>query len=140
MAPDYAKLGDVSVGKEYVIAKVDATEASKTATQVGVQGYPTLKFVVNGKPLDYNGQRTLEDMQKWLDNTMLAQLPSITEDKVKELIGTQDFVLIQGASSDQLKVLRFIVLKEGLDFYSIDGSEFKITLYTKKGKTADYNG
>ena len=59
MAPDYIKLGAASEGKEYVIAEVDATGATKTAEAVGISGYPSLKFIVNGKPLDYNGQRTL---------------------------------------------------------------------------------
>ena len=78
MAPDYKKLGEDAEGKDYTIAKVDATVASKTAESVGVTGYPTLKFIVNGVALDFNGERTFEDMKKWLDKTMSSSIPSIT--------------------------------------------------------------
>lgn len=122
MAPDYKKLGEATEGKDYVIAKVDATQATKTAEKAGVSGYPTLKFIVDGVALDFSGERNFESMRSWLDDTMSSSIPSITEDKVKELIGSTDFVLIQGASSDQLKVLRFAVTKGGVSFYSIEGS------------------
>lgn len=140
MAPDYEKLGAASVGKEYVIAEVDSTQSTNVSQEVGVEGYPTLKFIVNGFPLDYEGGRDLESMQTWLEKTMNSEISKVTEEQVKELIGSADFVLIQGASSEQLKSLRFAKALGSTEFYAIDGEDFKITLHLKNSKTFEYTG
>jgi hypothetical protein len=41
-----------------VIAEVDATVAEKVSSDLGVQGYPSLKFIVSGNPIDYEGDRS----------------------------------------------------------------------------------
>lgn len=67
MAADYIKLSEAAQGKDYVIAEVDATVAEKTAGELGVQGYPSIKLVVFGNPIDYDGARTTETMQNWIE-------------------------------------------------------------------------
>ena len=57
MIPEYEKLAKESEGKPYVIAKVDATVATDTGKANGVQGFPSLKLVVNGQPIDYDKGR-----------------------------------------------------------------------------------
>jgi len=57
MAPDYEQLAKESEGKEYVIAHVDATTSPKVAEEAGVDGYPTLKLIVQGLALDYGNAR-----------------------------------------------------------------------------------
>ena len=36
---------------------MDAEKETELAKKFGVQGFPTLKWFVNGKPTDYNGPR-----------------------------------------------------------------------------------
>lgn len=55
------------------------------------------------------------------------------------MIGSNDFLLIQGASSEQLKLLRF-GKSDKVEFYSISGEEMKITLHLKNTKTLEYSG
>ena len=55
MAPDYEKLATASEGKEYMITKVDMTENKKVAEEVKIDGFPTLRFLVNGHAIDYSG-------------------------------------------------------------------------------------
>jgi protein disulfide-isomerase-like protein len=140
MAPDYKTLGEASEGKEYVIAEVDSTTSPNITEEVGVDGYPTLKLIVQGQPLDYSGERTLSAMQKWLEESLNVEIPIISEDKVKELIGTTDFLLIQGASEEQLKFLRFAKADKETNFYAIKGGDFKVTLYLKNTRSLEYNG
>lgn len=140
MAPDYEKLATYSEGKEYVIAEVDATVSPNVSQEVGVEGYPTLKFVVNGHPVDYDGGRDFEGMKKWIDSTMESEIVKISEEELKNLIGTTDFVLIQGATSEQLKSLRFAKALGGTEFYGLEGGDFKITLHLKGSKTFEYTG
>lgn len=140
MAPDYEKLGAAAEGKEYVIAEVDATVSPKVSAEVGVEGYPTLKFIVNGYPMDYDGERQFEGMQKWIESAMESEITKITEEELKGLIGTTDFVLIQGATSEQLKSLRFVKSLGGPEYYAVEGGDFKITLHLKGSKTFEYTG
>jgi len=59
LAPTWDELGDAMSGTNVVIAKVDCTVSKSVCTGAGVQGYPTLKLVQNGKVKeDYRGART----------------------------------------------------------------------------------
>ena len=40
------------------VAKVDATKATAVAGRFEVSGYPTIKILKNGQPVDYEGDRT----------------------------------------------------------------------------------
>lgn len=50
MAPGYAKLAKRVHGEseEVFIAKLDATEQKTIASEYSIQGFPTLKFFING--------------------------------------------------------------------------------------------
>jgi protein disulfide-isomerase A1 len=68
LAPEYAKAaqalkkGDNSLA----LAKVDATIHKDLAQKFDIQGFPTLKFFVNGTPSEYNGGRTEPEIVNWL--------------------------------------------------------------------------
>lgn len=40
------------------MAKVDATSSSGLGSRFDVSGYPTIKIIKNGEPVDYDGERT----------------------------------------------------------------------------------
>jgi protein disulfide-isomerase A1 len=68
MAPDYSKLGE-QVHKEssdIFIAKLDATEHKTVSGEHSIQGFPTLKFFINGSPIDYSGAREKDAMYNWI--------------------------------------------------------------------------
>lgn len=68
MAPDYAKLGEKVHGESenIKIAKLDATVHKNASSEHGVQGFPTLKFFINGSPVDYQGARDLDAIYNWI--------------------------------------------------------------------------
>lgn len=49
-----------------MLAKVDATEEKGLASRFGVQGFPTLKWLVNGQPQDYTGGRDQATIVSWV--------------------------------------------------------------------------
>lgn len=51
MAPEYEKAAAALKG----IASIAAIDASNEKINVAIQGYPTIKFYVDGKSSDYNG-------------------------------------------------------------------------------------
>ncbi len=68
MAPGYAKLGKrmLDENSNVKIAKLDATIHKEAATKHKVQGFPTLKFFINGSPVDYQGAREEEAIYNWI--------------------------------------------------------------------------
>lgn len=68
MAPGYASLAKRihSEDSGVVIAKLDATIHKEAATAHGVQGFPTLKFFVNGTPVDFQGAREEDAIYQWI--------------------------------------------------------------------------
>jgi len=72
LAPIYDELGEAfSDVPSVVIAKIDAT-ANDVDSKYNVRGFPTLKFFpANSKstPLDYNGDRSLEDLKKFVQDS-----------------------------------------------------------------------
>ena len=69
MAPGYSKIAKKfheDETSEVVIAKLDATIHKEMATAHGVQGFPTLKFFINGTPVDYQGAREEDDIFNWI--------------------------------------------------------------------------
>lgn len=68
MAPAYSKLAQRFKNEKdnIAIAKVDATIESDLASKFGIQGFPVLKFFINGEPIDYQGGREEDAMFNWL--------------------------------------------------------------------------
>jgi protein disulfide-isomerase-like protein len=71
LAPTWSELATAEVAKRddgFKIAKIDCTGAGKKSCDAHkVQGFPTLKAIVNGKVVDYEGhERSLEAFQGFL--------------------------------------------------------------------------
>ncbi len=142
LAPEYEKLGQLAEGKQFAIAKVDATAATKSAGEYEVEGYPTIKFLANGFPIDYKGGRTADDMLEWLESFFTSKIEGLTEEQVKEKIGSEDFLLVQGASAEQLQTLEVAnFVDEAIKYYSLAEGEYRVTLHLKKdSKALDFAG
>jgi len=70
LTPIWDQLGDAYASNDnIIIAKMDTTENDLPAgTPFQIQGFPTIKFITSeGKVVDYNGDRTLEDFKKFLN-------------------------------------------------------------------------
>jgi len=65
LTPEYAAAAQTLAG-EVALAKVDATEHKKCGEKFQIQGFPTLKFFVNGNAQDYEGGRTSAEIVNWL--------------------------------------------------------------------------
>merc|ERR1719309_1051065 len=68
LAPEYFKAAEQlsSDGSDIKLAMVDATKETKLADEYGIDGYPTLKFFVEGKQIEYQGGRQAEQIMSWV--------------------------------------------------------------------------
>jgi len=57
---------------KYTVAKVDGTEHKETAKALGVRGFPTIKFILDGVTHDYSGARTIDAFTKFADEKLAA--------------------------------------------------------------------
>lgn len=85
LAPEYAKAaGNLkSANSELRLAKVDATVQAALGERFKIKGYPTLKFFVDGTPVDYAGGRTADEIVAWLKKK--SGPASVTLKTVEEL-------------------------------------------------------
>lgn len=66
LAPEYAKAAAKLKKDDLYIAKVDATANRGLGDKYDVRGFPTLKFFRGGKPTEYNGGRTEDEIVSWV--------------------------------------------------------------------------
>ncbi|XP_050055790.1 protein disulfide-isomerase-like [Aphis gossypii] len=68
LAPEYASAAQHLAENELSVklGKVDATIERDLAEQFGIRAYPTLKFFKNGKPIDYTGGQTKDEIIQWV--------------------------------------------------------------------------
>ncbi|XP_077347993.1 protein disulfide-isomerase A4 [Lithobates pipiens] len=59
-APEYEKIAKTLKDNDpqIPVVKIDATVASKVAEKYDISGYPTIKILKKGQPVDYDGPRT----------------------------------------------------------------------------------
>eukprot|EP00958_Prasinococcus_capsulatus_P012568 scaffold1261_cov377-Prasinococcus_capsulatus_cf.AAC.5 len=59
LAPEYSAAAGVlkEGGHDVTLAKIDATVESDLAKRFEIQGFPTLKWIVDGEASDYGGPR-----------------------------------------------------------------------------------
>ncbi|CAD7942210.1 unnamed protein product [Amoebophrya sp. A120] len=83
LEPEYAKAATMLADEEIKVplVKVDATVETKLASDHGVNGYPTLKWFVGGKPNDYDGPRDSAGIVTWI-KSMTG--PAVVEGEPKE--------------------------------------------------------
>jgi len=116
LAPEYEKAAEQLKANEatskVVIAKVDATAETKVAGEQGIQGFPTLKWFVNGKASEYTGGRTADTIVNWINKKTgpaTTKLTTVAEvEKFKEsaevvaiLVATEESKAFASAAQTQ---------------------------------------
>jgi len=68
LAPEYAKAATTLKSQQSAVrlGKVDATLQAELGERFKIRGYPTLKFFVDGTPVEYGGGRTADEIVQWV--------------------------------------------------------------------------
>lgn len=111
MQPDWDKLGKTYADTpNVVIGIVDCTAGgSSICNDLGVQGYPTLKMIVDGRTSDYNGARDFNGMKREVEAKMSPRPACSLESK--EACTKKDLAILE-ESEQMSKADRAAKIKE----------------------------
>lgn len=131
MAPSYAALAKKfnESGKDVVIAEIDCTVHADACSKFGVRGYPTLKFFFNGEPVDYNGDREADSIEKWIETKTSTKVQEVdSKDQIAEIANSKLAVVLHGDELSETLRNRFTALAgsyEKIQFYLSSSSAVK---------------
>lgn len=104
LAPEYEKaaaaLAEVEVEGGVSLVAVDATEHKEVAERFGVQGFPTLKWVVDGEVSEYGGGRTEADIIAWVTKKTGPAAETIADAAALESFKEKGDVVVLGWFAD----------------------------------------
>lgn len=140
MAPSYAKLAEKMNAQAdgIPIAELDATENGEVAEKYGVQGYPTLKFFVDGEAIDYSGEREGPAIEAFINKKINPSSKALTKpDDFKELETAKlaGVLVTAEADEDQLKIFNQFSTAYETQFYNAAFAE----ALALTGSTGKYN-
>ncbi|PSC75600.1 disulfide isomerase-like 1-4 [Micractinium conductrix] len=99
LKPEYAKaaLALKDYSEDVGLAKVDATEEKEIAGKFEIQGYPTLKWFIDGKEAsDYSGGRTADDIVRWIKKKTGPATTEIADVEALEKAKKESTVILLG--------------------------------------------
>ena len=107
MAPGYSKLASrmKNEANGIPIAKVDATVENSLAEQFGVKGFPTLKFFIDGEPVDYSGAREEEAIYNWIQKKTGPSTTELTTTAELEELQKKTLAVLLVTSADNTEAL-----------------------------------
>lgn len=111
MQPDFDKLKKAYADTpNVVIGDLDcAGNAQSTCSSHGVQGYPTLKMIIDGKTVDFNGARNFDAMKREVESKLKPR-PACSLDS-KDACSPADRAILE-ESSQMTKAERLAKIKE----------------------------
>jgi protein disulfide-isomerase A1 len=95
LQPAYDAAAKELAGKGLPLAKIDADAHKAAAGKYGVRGFPTIKYFASGKPVDYSGGRSQEDIVNYVvKKSGPAAAPLADAGAIKEFQGKSEAVIV----------------------------------------------
>lgn len=109
LEPEYRSAADIlrANNPPYFLAKVDATENMKLAQRFEIESYPTIKFMKNGEWMDYEGDRTAQQIVNFIRKRMSpASILINTKEEIEKEIENNNVIVVYCGeeSSDKFKI------------------------------------
>jgi len=80
LRPEFEAASRLMSSSSLPFASLDGTAAEATATALDVKGYPSLLFVRQGVPDEYDGDRTAARIVAWAQRKLNPELPTFTSE------------------------------------------------------------
>lgn len=113
LAPEYSKAAKKLKDRNpsIHIAKIDATVNKNLSEKFEIQGFPTLKYFIGNKPVDYQGGKTEDSIVSWVlkktGNTLqtVLELPTLISKLSKTKVATVLFAELQSKESTLFSIV-----------------------------------
>eukprot|EP00903_Cladosiphon_okamuranus_P020589 g18900.t1 len=117
LAPEYVKAAEALAKEDLKIAKVDCDEHKDLAKEYGVSGFPTLKLLKEGKPIDYQGGRTADDIVKYVIKKSGPAAKTLTTKAEATAFEEEGEAVVIGlfSSADSAEAKTFMSVAGGID-------------------------
>jgi protein disulfide-isomerase A1 len=89
------------------LAKVDATKDEASASEYGVQGFPTIYYFINGSKIEFTGDRSAEGIVSWVEKKILPATTEVSSAEELEKLRSDGNVNLVLFSSDEETVDKF---------------------------------
>lgn len=115
LAPEWAKAAKTLSDSSIKLAKVDATENDALAKRFEIKGFPTIKYLKGGKPSDYSGGRTANEIVNWANKKSGPAAVTVnSEDDLTKFQETHEvFALGVFESLESENAKHFLALADG---------------------------
>jgi len=107
-APEYEEAAKKAkeLGKPYILADLDATIHKEAAKKEHIEGFPTIKLYINGKAIDYNGERTKDEVLTFLDKkTGPASIKLETKEDITKIKDGKNLRCILGTERNDMQTI-----------------------------------
>jgi protein disulfide-isomerase A1 len=126
LAPEYVKAAAKLAERDppLYLAKVDATEEKQLGERFGVQGFPTLKWFVNGKDQEYTGGREEDTIVSWIIKKTGPPSTEATCEELAKHIEENKLVIVHfGQESDEARTAHVSFAQEDDKFMFFHNSD-----------------
>merc|ERR1719273_2107377 len=109
MKPDWDRLAEEAKGMSGVfVADVNCGDQPEICKDVGVEGYPTIKYYKNAEPFDYKGGRGYEALREFVDKELSkkCELSNLDSDACNEKSKTYAKKWLVKSNSDVHKEIK----------------------------------
>ncbi|PVF99148.1 thioredoxin-domain-containing protein [Serendipita vermifera] len=88
------------------VAEVNCDQFGSVCSNVGIEGYPTLVFYLNGKKIDYTGSKTLPAMETFVRKAVAPGIVKVnTADEFNEKLENEDVAFLLLHSGNDRRIL-----------------------------------
>ena len=135
--PEYEKAASILKSENLFLAKVDATVEKKLSKKFEITGFPVLKLFIQGKPIEYNGERNHEDLIKWIRKKTNGQaLEELNyEEDIDIFLLSDDAVMIYfGKDENDIEICKKIARKNDFIPFGIIKNDELIKKFANNNK------
>jgi protein disulfide-isomerase A1 len=154
LAPEYSKAAKRLKSHSIQIAKVDGTTSQNLTKKYDIQGYPTLKYFIGSKPVEYTGGRTEDSIVSWILKKTGNSLIVIQDlDSLKAKLAKTKVAAVLFSQTDSKEHTLFGIVSKSVDdltFYSCPDPQALVEFQVKPAtvvvfkqfddKRVDYSG
>ena len=124
--PEYRKASKELRKKNIYLAKVDVTHQPKLKDKNRIRGFPTVHFFHNGTKSSYGGNRTKEDLIRWINIKLGPPAVNLNEKELEKFIKDNEICLVYyGNDNNILKIYENVSRKYDEKFKFAIVNKFK---------------